>query len=772
MAGTQMLEKRREKLEKKRENLELKRIKAVKAEHERAELVAVKEQKRLEKKRKKTTMKNIEEADDDLFDEKNRNAKDLVAANGVNPCPLEYMEINDGGQKLYVMVMYVHKLPKTTTFGVTFPALFNFPNVTSSVHVEPVSKGRATKKLDKQVMGIESEEDAAQNQHDSNRYRRMNRKRVDKERWATEVEGDMNRLYEVSFFFGLYDKTIDGLNIKATDFMLKAREKGIDLMSCYSEHPEAFLSLEPTNGTFKLMKGPIGVNIGKKHILDKRSLAHIFNHTNTGFRHKNGVFAGYNLDTGYPFMWDPYDRSHNGYGVVYAGQTGTGKSATVKEMLTRKVDFGAKGVIIDCDAVGSIGEYVLTAYREGGTVYQMGAKSKNILNPYELDEEMDYDETTDTEWRTLDLNGKLSDLRNIMLTMVTGGKQFGAKDEQFMEEIITNINRALYNERGIRDGEPDSLYTTGTVYRDGRLVSGQVKKTLPTIHDFYIKLLKERRANRLKNHIDAYDIIVAAMRENYVRELYICNDTFKEFSKEEYEKLPINKYGVRYYSDGKSEHEVSEVKGITPYYDGQSTIKYNRDTPVFDIDLSQIKDEDKPVAQMVALSFVTENILKKNSINPHKTAEVILILDEAHRLFKYAKSLEFLESNYRTARKRHISPWTITQSIRDFELNAQTKTIFNQSVTKFLFKHEPGDRKFIAEVTPLNEGQIDRLLTLGGDPDDKEASDARRGEVCLIDNRKIAFIKMVYLKKTEAEFVETDAVNRKKLFEAMGREVA
>lgn len=39
--------------------------------------------------------------------------------------------------------------------------------------------------------------------------------------------------------------------------------------------------------------------------------------------------------------------------------------------------------------------------------------------------------------------------------------------------------------------------------------------------------------------------------------------------------------------------------------------------------------------------------------------------------------------------------------------------------------------------------------------------------MCLIDNDKVVFIKMVYLKSTEASFVETDVANRQKLYEAM-----
>lgn len=737
----------------------------------KADKAAVKEKKKQEKERRKKNkkgIKNFEESGDDLFREKS--VKDIIAANGINPNILEYMTLEDGGQKVYLMLLYIYQLPKRATFADTFSALFQVPGVTSNVFVDPISRGRATKKLDKRIQGLESEELEANDKHDTNRYRRMSKKRAEAEQWAADVEADENKIYEVTFLFSMHATSLDALNRKAADFWSLGKEKGVELMSCYAVHPEAFLSAEPLNRLYDTSNGIIKGNIAAKHIMDKRSLATIFNHTSSGFRHDNGIFAGYNLDTGHPFMWNPYDRSHNGFGVIFTGKTGTGKSATIKELAGRRVDFGAKGVIIDYDAVGTIGEYAAFTYKEGGVVYQLSSKSKNILNPYELDVEMEYDEILNKEFLTLNLLQKLAELCNILLTMIKAGKEFSdAADVIFLEEIVNEINAELYAERGIIEGNPDSLYTVGAVYEDGKLISGRVKKTMPTIHEFYVKLLEKKKNNHDKFSARAYAVLAASLKK-YVRELYICGETLREFDREEYEQLKVVEGNKHVYVDldGK-EHLVSVIKGVSPYYDGQSTITVNKDTPVFDIDLSQLPKDDKPVAQAIALSYVNENIIKKNSSNPHDVQELILILDEAHNLFKFKEAVVFLAMIYRQARKRHVSPWTITQELTDFKGSKETEAIIKQSTAKFILKQDFQDRDYIAKATPLTDGQIDRLLKLGGDPNDKEASDARKGEVCLIDNDKVVFIKMVYLKSTEASFVETDVVNRQKLFEAMSK---
>lgn len=735
----------------------------------RTEKAAVKEKSRQEKQRQKKNrkgIKDIENEGDELFSVKSE--KELIAANGVNPNPLEYMTIDDGGQKVYIMLFYVYQMPRRATFADTFSSLFNTPGVTSNVFVDPISRGRATKKLDKRIQGLESEELEASDKQDTNRLRRMSKKRQETEQWASDVESDENKIYEVTFLFSMHDKSLDALNKKAADFYSLGTEKGVELMSCYAVHPEAFLSAEPLNRQYNLSNGLVVGNIAKKHIMDKRSLATIFNHTYSGFRHKNGVFAGYNLDTGHPFMWNPYDKSHNGFGVVFTGKTGTGKSATIKELASRKNDFGAKTVIIDYDAVGTVGEYALYTYKEGGVVYQLSSKSKHILNPYELNVEMEYDELMDKEYLALNLLEKLESLCSIMLTMVKAGKSFeDAADVIFMEDIINEINAELYAERGIVEGEPDSLYTIGAVYSDGKITSGRVKKQLPTIHEFYLRLLEKRRDNRDSMRKKAYAVLTAAFRR-YVREMYVCEDTLREFSREEYEKLKITDDNKRIYVDEEGNAQVVRaIMGISPYYDGQSTISVDKDTTVFDIDLSQLPKGDKLVAQTISLSYVNENLIKKNSSNPHNVQELILIIDEAHNLFRFLEALAVLATIYRQARKRHVSPWTITQELTDFKGSKDTEAILKQSTAKFILKQDFQDRNYIAEVTPLTDGQIDRLLKLGGDPSDKEASDARRGEVCLIDNDKVVFIKMVYLKSTEASFVETDVANRQKLYEAM-----
>ena len=54
----------------------------------------------------------------------------------------------------------------------------------------------------------------------------------------------------------------------------------------------------------------------KWHYFDKKALVDIFNHTRSGFSHKNGIFAGHVINTGQPVLYDVYDSSHTLISVI------------------------------------------------------------------------------------------------------------------------------------------------------------------------------------------------------------------------------------------------------------------------------------------------------------------------------------------------------------------------------------------------------------------------------------------------------------------------
>lgn len=699
---------------------------------------------------------------DNIFFQNRKSVKELAAPIGVNPNPLEYMVIVDNETNVFTICYYIHKMPRNTTFATTFSVLCNYPNVTSSVFIDPVLEGRASKLLDKKVTSLETEICDAEKANDTNRLRKLRQKEADATRWATKIESGDNALFDVAFLFVLQDTNLENLFLKASEFHSIAREKGIDLVASYSAHPEAFLSAYPTNRIFHPSIGPLkGLSI-KRHVLDKKALGDIFNHTRYEFSHKNGVVIGHNMSSGQLILYDPYDPSHDGYGVVFVGKTGSGKSASVKMFTTRFIDFDYKIRSIDFEPKGSVGEYSGACDAVGGINYQIHSKSKNIFNLFELDKEDIFDETTNTEYPDLRLSEMLSNLRYLQIALLKdGGNIEDFSLFTFIKAILDDVNHSLFAERGIVNGDVSSLYTSskGTI----GIHSGRVKKTLPTITDFYKKVLIAKVRNENDFHKKAYQIIVDGFKD-YVKELYYCaveNDVVF-LTSEEFNKLPVNRRQERYYTYEGKEYPAIAIHGNKPYFDGQSTIVAGPDAPWINIDISQLPEKERNVAILLSLNYLGENCVKKNSQNPKKASKMILLIDELHKLFPIDEARLFIADAYRTFRKRNVSPWAITQFLADFKGYPETEALLKNATSIFMLKQEIQDTDFLKNATPLTDSQIEKVCSLGhGDDDD---SQEHKGELCLIDNNKVCFLKVDYLINSESRAVETDINKIKKMY--------
>lgn len=687
---------------------------------------------------------------------KERKFKSMLSMDGVDPNPLSYMVINDKGRDCYVRNFYIHTMPKRVQFATTFAPLFDYDDCVASVFMQPIDESKSIRQLDSRIVKLESEWTQAVKDGDRNRKRKMESKLHETEQWAHNIETGDNTLYEVGFLFTVFAETLEELNLTTQKFVLTGRNKGIELCSCYGVHPEAFLSNAPFNHIYSLSLDKFNLikSTGiKMNIMDKYSLATVFHHTNSSFTHKNGIPCGRNLNTWEPMLYDPYDKSHNGFGVVFAGMTGTGKSATMKMYISRLYHQHYRFVSIDSDKKGGRGEFSNIAEKLSGITFQIKNGSKHRINPFDVDAQLEWDEPTDTEFRTLRLSDKVSNLSHIIMSMICGEDEKMDFDmSKSINAIVRNAITTLYNERNIVDGKPDSIYEPGKVLKNGVLVDGMVKKKMPTLSEFYMQVVKMRMNDHEKAHERAYTVILDAMGD-WIRHVVYNKNTGQMYTEEEFENLKMtNADEINY---------IVEIKGTKAYFDGESTISFDINTPYTNIDISDLPKDDIPIAQEFACNFVDEHFMKKNSENPRKAKKMVVICDEAHRMFRYEGARTYLEDWYRTARKRHISVWTCTQALKDFEGYASTEAILTNATSKFLFKQDPRHEDYLRKATELTESQIRKLFQIGGDPDDSD--EEHKGECCLIDNNKAVFLKVDYL-SSEKYIVETNVAKLQKMY--------
>lgn len=730
----------------------------------------------MRRQKEETADENLKNMDYDALqkEKKAEIIREIIAPDGVNCGPNNELVINDGGRDIHMRTFTISSIPRRARFAQTFAGLLNFPNCTSTVFVEPISDEQMTHRMDRHITILASEYGAAAG--DPNRRRKLEAQYQDANRFAAQIEGGENKFFRVGFLFTLRADSVKELNKASDQFRSIALGKGLDITSCFAVQPEAFIQNGPFNHEVSISSSFIRDEAIKWYQMDKYSVSAIFNYTQTSFSHKDGVVLGRDMSTHSPVMFDIYDPSHDGFTLVIAGKTGSGKSATIKMMASRQVLQGYHFVAVDSQARKGMseGEYAGLAEICDGINFQISTNSKEVMNIFEVGETVRTVKSGSNEVhevRTLELSDKITMVANIVGTMIRGQQesQTSMQLSTYLNRIIVDNITQMYKSFGIIDGDPDSLYAeAGSVYAQKEIVTdGRPLKKLPTITDFYKQLLISNRDNKDETLREAYNIILMALVD-YVRELYYSKKTCKFFTREQYLRMQYSEaqQGRVYLNERKQEEVVVEVKGIKKYFDGQSTIHISKDCTFTNIDISQLPDTEKNLARQVAIDFVNENFIKKNSENLHSADKLVCIFDEAHEMFNHTYSRKTLDGVSRTARKRNVSLWLSSQTIKEYDNYPETQAILKQAAVKFVFKQDYQDMNYLRDTLGITDAQASYIVNnLGGNPSDEGDKSRHRGEVCIIDNKQVCFCKVDYRKKTEALAVETDARKIKELFE-------
>lgn len=696
----------------------------------------------------------------------------IVAPDGVDPAPNSYFIINDGGKDVYVRCLTISSLPKRDKFATTFATLLDYPRCTSSIFVKPLSEASMVAKMDRHITVLASEYGAASG--DVNRQRKLKAQYQDASEFAEQVENGENKFYSVGFVFSLYADSVKELNKLTGDFHAKALAKSIQVTNAFAVQAEVYAQNAPLNHELNTISSLIRKDAIKYFQMDKYSVSAIYNYTQSSYSHRDGIALGRDLQTAAPIIFDIYDKSHDGYTLIIAGMTGCGKSATIKMMCCRQLIQGYHFVAVDSQAKMGVseGEYAGLAQMAGGVNFQISNRSNEVMNIFEVSETTKtVKDSADTvsEVRTLELADKISMVTNIIQTMVRGASKGGTfKDETFITRIIIDNITAMYRSFGIVDGDPDSIYTTSDTVEASGVTTGRRLKVLPTLTDFYKQLLISRKDNEDSTLQEAYNVVIMALAD-YVKDLYYSERTCTFFTKQQYLNLPFVEGGrgmVREYQNEFHQKEsVIHIQGIRAYYDGQSSVHISKDVPFTNIDISQLPDAEKDLARQVAIDFVNENFIKKNSENIRNADKLECIFDEAHENFKHEYARKTLDGAVRTARKRKVSIILSSQTLREYDNYPETQAILKQAAVKFVFKQDYQDRDYLIHTLGLTEAQVDYILnSLGGNPEEESDKNRHRGEMCIIDNKQVAFCKVDYLTETEALPVETDASAIAKLF--------
>ena len=644
-----------------------------------------------EKKNKSTEM-ITEQKIEGVLKKNAKSLKDLIAPAGIDASHTNHIEIISNKTR-YARSMIVSTIPRMCTFPEFLRSMYTFGDINVSVFINPVSESASQNDLNRTINELESERIVALDRGDINRERILAQKRVEAEDLRDEIAAGFNKLYDASIICTLFAYSLEDLD-KSTELLSTEMSKTlIGVKPAWAMQDEALRS-----------NMPFGDNkIKKSHSFDRRSMATVFPFFTSDIGHDKGIPLGFNRQTGLPILFDNFSPTLTNYNMVIFGKTGAGKGVTIKTLTARSsVLMGIESLALDAE-----GEYGVVAEALGGINVTISPNSKTIINLFDLEPETVKDEITGKERIVLNIENKVEDVTQALLTMARGSTR-STEVNELTKQIIAEAVAQEYASLGITS-DINSLYeNNGPSFSKDFL--GKQKKKMPTIGSWYQRILRNSQLNDNQDYRFHYSYLTKVMRQ-YVR----------------------------------------EYDGQMAYFDGQSTFELLEGVPFINLDISQLEERfARPLAQQILLSWIWEKYVKKNSEDRTKAGKKRVLVDEAWMLLPYPEAVDFLNTMARRARKRNVSLAVISQKFQDFYEKAEVQAVLTSSDTKLFLAQDKSEIQYIKEVFKLTDGEAAFLST------------CTRGEGLLKVGEDTAIIAIRPTKK-EFEFVET---NLNKLREA------
>ena len=639
--------------------------------------------KRKQKNNLEQQIKNTDNMYENLF--KRTTIKELIAPSGIDASNPDRLEIISS-LKRYSRSFFVSTLPRMCTFPELFRDLYLFGDTNTSIYINPVPESRSQNELNRVINELETERIVAQDKGNINRESNLTQKRFEAESLRDEIAAGYNKLFEASIITTLFTYSLEDME-RLTKLLAAEMSKSlVGIRSAWAMQEQAFKSNLP------LMDN----KIGKEHTFDRRSMATTFPFTTSEIGHSTGVPLGFNKQTGTPILFDNFHPSLTNYNMVIFAKSGAGKSVTMKTLISRSsVLMGIESLALDAE-----GEYSIVAESLGGINVVLSPNSKTIINLFDIETETIKDEITGRERVVINVENKVEDVTQALLTMARGSTR-STEVNELTKQIIAESVAEEYAAIGI-NSNPNSLYEQNARLDEQSKLYRQ-KKKMPTIGSWYKRIERKAKDNTNQDYSFHYSYLLKVMKQ-YIR----------------------------------------EYDGQMAYFDGQSTFELLEGAPFINLDISQLEERfARPLAQQILLSWIWEKFVKKNSEDRKKASQKRVIVDEAWMLLPYPEAVDFLNTMAKKKKKRNVSLAVVSQRFQDFYEKPEAQAVLTSSDTKLFLAQDKSEIQYLKEVFKLSEGEAGFLVT------------CFKGEGLLKVGSESAIIQITPTQK-EFEFVETN----------------
>lgn len=595
--------------------------------------------------------------------------KDLLAPSGIDASHYDYLEIFSKISR-FARTFYVTALPRQATFPYFLSGIYDFGDVNTSVYINPISETVSQNDLNKTIVELQSERYVAHDRGDINRESVLSTKQAEAETLRDQIAAGYNKLYEATIICTLFAYSKDELDKYSELLAMEASKNLVSLKTAWALQEEGFKSNLPLNTN----------RITRRHTFDRGSMSTVFPFVSADAGHEIGVPIGINKQTGLPLIFDNFNSKLTNYNMVIFGKSGAGKSVTIKTIMARSaLLMGVENLVLDAE-----GEYVVVAEALRGINVNISPTSNTIINIFDIEPELIRDEITGKERYTLNVENKVEDVTQALLTMSRGSTRSEEVNE-LTKQIISEIVAEEYVDKGITN-DPQSLYVdsdkinetdtidTNSAIQEGSTKNqniGKTKKEMPTIGSWYSRLEIKAKENSNETYEYHFNYLTKVMRQ-YCR----------------------------------------KFDGQMAYFDGQSTFELQEGALFININISQLEERfARPLAQQILLSWIWEKYVKKNSEDKSVARRKRVLIDEAWMLLPFPEAVDFLNTMARRARKRNVSLTVVSQKFQDFYEKKEAQAVLTSAETKLLLAQDKSEIEYLKEVFKLSEGESDFLLT-------------------------------------------------------------
>lgn len=303
--------------------------------------------------------------------------------------------------------------------------LFNIPNTKVVMHIKPVDKFKAIRRIDKCIGEMETKRIIADKASEANSAQ-THRATMDELLNALQTENES--LFDVTV-------TVTAYNYKGNDNYKKNARRA---MLTGNFRPSTLYGLQ-IEGFKSASVSPVSTLKSQERGINSSSLAATFPFVRTFVMDDGGFMLGENNKSGYPFIFNLWKRGnlYQNSNAMVIGKSGSGKTTFLKVLIHNEWANGTRVIILDPEA-----EYLALTRNLYGNVINVGNAREGRINPFHI-------------YKILTEDGKAADSKvtfNTHLKMLESFFKIVLADAPLdVIELINNLVVETYERMGITE---------------------------------------------------------------------------------------------------------------------------------------------------------------------------------------------------------------------------------------------------------------------------------------------------------------------------------